>query len=140
MTKPTCGQVNACAFTAVALAGFFALPAQATDGYFSHGYGMKSMGMGGASVAMTDNAFAGANSPAVAACAGTSDNAVKSSNVNFNILAPGGITNHFRLGGTYVLSQKSELTVPYMYATANSVTSASMYNAMGLDVLNGSKV
>lgn len=42
----------------------------ATDGYFSHGYGMKSKGMGGASVAMTDNAFAGANNPAVAAWAG----------------------------------------------------------------------
>jgi long-chain fatty acid transport protein len=44
--------------------------ALATDGYFSHGYGMKSKGMGGASVAMTDNAFAGANNPAIAAWAG----------------------------------------------------------------------
>ena len=44
--------------------------ASATDGYFSHGYGMKSKGMGGASSAMTDNAFAGANNPAVAAWAG----------------------------------------------------------------------
>lgn len=42
----------------------------ATDGYFSHGYGMKAKGMGGASVAMTDSAFAGANNPAVAAWAG----------------------------------------------------------------------
>lgn len=42
----------------------------ATDGYFSHGYGVKAKGMGGASVAMTDNAFAGANNPAVAAWAG----------------------------------------------------------------------
>lgn len=44
--------------------------AWATDGYFPHGYGMKAMGMGGASVAMTDNAFAGANNPATAAFAG----------------------------------------------------------------------
>jgi long-chain fatty acid transport protein len=44
--------------------------ALATNGYFSHGYGMKAKGMGGASVAMTDNAFAGANNPAVAAWAG----------------------------------------------------------------------
>jgi len=44
--------------------------ALATDGYFSHGYGMKAKGMGGASVAMTDNAFAGANNPATAAWAG----------------------------------------------------------------------
>jgi long-chain fatty acid transport protein len=42
----------------------------ATNGYFSHGYGMKAKGMGGASVAMTDNAFAGANNPAIAAWAG----------------------------------------------------------------------
>jgi len=44
--------------------------ALATDGYFSHGYGMKAKGMGGASVAMTDNSFAGANNPAIAAWAG----------------------------------------------------------------------
>lgn len=44
--------------------------AWATDGYFPHGYGMKALGMGGASVAMTDNAFAGANNPATAAYAG----------------------------------------------------------------------
>jgi long-chain fatty acid transport protein len=43
----------------------------ATNGYFSHGYGMKAKGMGGASVAMTDNAFAGANNPAIAAWAGS---------------------------------------------------------------------
>jgi long-chain fatty acid transport protein len=42
-----------------------------TNGYFSHGYGMKAKGMGGASVAMTDNAFAGANNPAIAAWAGS---------------------------------------------------------------------
>lgn len=41
--------------------------AWATDGYFPHGYGMKALGMGGASVAMSDNAFAGANNPATAA-------------------------------------------------------------------------
>ena len=44
--------------------------AWATDGYFSHGYVMKAKGMGGAAVASTDNAFAGANNPATAAWAG----------------------------------------------------------------------
>lgn len=44
--------------------------AYATNGYFPHGYGVKAMGMGGASVAMTDNAFAGANNPAISAWAG----------------------------------------------------------------------
>lgn len=44
--------------------------AQATNGYFAHGYGIKAKGMGGASVAMTHDAFAGANNPAAAAFAG----------------------------------------------------------------------
>ena len=42
----------------------------ATNGYFPHGYGIKAKGMGGASVAMTDNTFAGANNPAISAWAG----------------------------------------------------------------------
>jgi long-chain fatty acid transport protein len=46
------------------------LSAWATDGYFSHGYGMKAKGMGGAAVASMDNTFAGANNPATSAWAG----------------------------------------------------------------------
>jgi long-chain fatty acid transport protein len=38
--------------------------ANATDGYFSHGYGMKAKGRGGASTAMTTDTFGGANNPA----------------------------------------------------------------------------
>lgn len=56
--------------TAVAVAALASTSAFATDGYFPHGYGMKALGMGGASVAMTDNAFAGANNPATAAFSG----------------------------------------------------------------------
>ena len=52
---------------AMALAPF---AAQATDGYFSHGYGMKSKGRAGASTAMTDDTFGGANNPATMAFAG----------------------------------------------------------------------
>ena len=44
--------------------------AHATDGYFPIGYGMKAKGMGGVSLTQTDNAFAGANNPAIAAFAG----------------------------------------------------------------------
>lgn len=40
------------------------LPALATDGYFSHGYGMTAKGMGGAATAMTRDTFGGANNPA----------------------------------------------------------------------------
>jgi long-chain fatty acid transport protein len=47
------------------------LAAQATDGYFTHGYGMKAKGMGGASIAVAgQDAFGGANNPALMAFAG----------------------------------------------------------------------
>ncbi|MEW6131880.1 MAG: outer membrane protein transport protein [Pseudomonadota bacterium] len=54
---------------AVALAGL-SVGAHATNGYFSHGYGMKAKGMAGASTATHDDAFFGANNPAAAAFAG----------------------------------------------------------------------
>lgn len=44
--------------------------ATATDGYFSHGYGMKAKGRGGASTAMTTDAFGGAVNPATMVWAG----------------------------------------------------------------------
>jgi len=52
--------------------GFLALSfsAAATDGYFSHGYGMKAKGRAGVSIAMTDDAFGGANNPATMVWAG----------------------------------------------------------------------
>jgi long-chain fatty acid transport protein len=57
---------------AACVAAAFAVPATAfaTDGYFSHGYGMKAKGRGGASVAMIGDAFGGANNPATMAYAG----------------------------------------------------------------------
>jgi long-chain fatty acid transport protein len=57
---------------ASALFAAFAIPtlALATDGYYPHGYGMKSKGMGGTSVARTDDAFGGANNPASMVWAG----------------------------------------------------------------------
>jgi long-chain fatty acid transport protein len=45
--------------------------ALATDGYFSHGYGMKAKGRGGASTAMTTDAFGGATNPATMVYAGS---------------------------------------------------------------------
>jgi long-chain fatty acid transport protein len=59
--------------TLVALATAAALaPAtsSATDGYFSHGYGMKAKGRGGASTAMTTDSFGGAVNPATMVFAG----------------------------------------------------------------------
>ena len=52
-------------------AGCFApLMSHATDGYFSHGYGMKAKGMGGASLATAQDSFGGANNPASMVFAG----------------------------------------------------------------------
>jgi long-chain fatty acid transport protein len=59
--------LRATVFVAVLASGSVAW---ATDGYFPHGYGMQSLGMGGASVAVTGNTFAGANNPALAAFGG----------------------------------------------------------------------
>lgn len=54
---------------ALAIAGL-SVSAHATNGYFSHGYGMKAKGMAGASTTNTDDAFFGANNPAAAAFVG----------------------------------------------------------------------
>ena len=56
-------------FVGLALAGLTG-SAFATNGYFSHGYGMKAKGMAGASTAMHEDAFGGANNPAAMAFAG----------------------------------------------------------------------
>jgi long-chain fatty acid transport protein len=46
------------------------LLAHATDGYFSHGYGMQAKGMGGASTAVAESAFGAASNPATMAFVG----------------------------------------------------------------------
>ncbi|HSH06180.1 MAG TPA: porin [Burkholderiales bacterium] len=56
---------------ALAAAGVFGSQAAlATDGYFQHGYGMKAKGRGGASTAMTTDAYGGAVNPATMAFVG----------------------------------------------------------------------
>jgi long-chain fatty acid transport protein len=47
-----------------AAAALAALPALATNGYFPHGYGMKSLGMGGTSTALAQDSMGGATNPA----------------------------------------------------------------------------
>ena len=49
---------------AAVLLAMASIGAHATDGYFSHGYGMKAKGMGGASTTYTNDVFGGANNPA----------------------------------------------------------------------------
>ncbi|MBS3916347.1 MAG: outer membrane protein transport protein [Sulfuritalea sp.] len=50
--------------TAAALAMALAPAAWATNGYFSHGYGMKAKGMGGVGIALPQDALAAATNPA----------------------------------------------------------------------------
>lgn len=51
--------------------GALLLPAaHATNGYFPHGFGIKAKGMGGASIATANDAFAGVNNPGKATFAG----------------------------------------------------------------------
>ena len=54
----------------LALAAAAPFAAHATDGYFSHGYGMQAKGMGGASTAVAESAFGAASNPATMAFAG----------------------------------------------------------------------
>ena len=55
---------------AALVAALVPLAAYGTDGYFSHGYGMKAKGMAGTAIAVTGDAFGGANNPATMAFAG----------------------------------------------------------------------
>jgi long-chain fatty acid transport protein len=55
---------------AVLIAAMLPFAAHATDGYLQHGYGMKAKGMAGASIAVAQDAFGGANNPATMAFAG----------------------------------------------------------------------
>ena len=47
-----------------------ATPALATNGYFPHGYGLKAKGMGGASLALSQDSLGGATNPAAMVWAG----------------------------------------------------------------------
>ncbi len=55
----------------LALGAVLAPAAMATNGYFPHGFGIKAQGMGGASIATANDAFAGVNNPASAVFAGS---------------------------------------------------------------------
>jgi len=73
-----------------------------------------------------------------------SQNPVTANDVTFNILAPGVITTHVTLGGTYALSPSTEMTVAYMHAPRQSVTGGSIFggtetigmsqNSLGLQI------
>lgn len=50
--------------------GLLAQAAQATNGYFTHGYGVKAQGMGGVGIALPQDALAAASNPAGMALVG----------------------------------------------------------------------
>ena len=52
--------------------------------------------------------------------------------VTFNIIAPGVIEQHLTLGLTWILQNKSELTVSYMHAFSNTVTGPSATALLGV--------
>ncbi|MDO9474358.1 MAG: outer membrane protein transport protein [Caulobacter sp.] len=86
-------------FAFMALAGL-AGSAFATNGYFSHGYGMKAKGMGGAATATHDDAFFGANNPAAAAFAGNRID------LGMDLFSP--IREYTRVGGALPGSAESD--------------------------------
>ena len=55
---------GAAAVAAAFIPLLLASPAQATNGYFSHGYGIKAIGMAGAGIALPQDAIAAAMNPA----------------------------------------------------------------------------
>ena len=57
-------------------------------------------------------------------------NPIRSSDVTFNVLAPGVMTSHYTAGFSYALAKDSELVGAFMYAPRNSVTGASLFNAV----------
>jgi long-chain fatty acid transport protein len=60
-------------------------------------------------------------------------NPIRSSDVTFNILAPGVMTNHYTAGFTYALGKDSELNGAAMYAPRQSVSGTSMFASTGTE-------
>jgi long-chain fatty acid transport protein len=57
-------------------------------------------------------------------------NPIRSTDVTFNILAPGVMTNHYTVGFTHALDKDSELTGSLMVAPRRTVTGPSLFNAV----------
>jgi long-chain fatty acid transport protein len=55
-------------------------------------------------------------------------NPVSGANITPNILAPGVMTTHLTMGGTYALTPKSELSWAVAYAPRVTVTGSSLFN------------
>ncbi len=58
------------------------------------------------------------------------DNPIRGSDVSFNILAPGVVTDHWTAGFTWALSAKNEISGSLMKATRQDVSGSSLFNAL----------
>jgi long-chain fatty acid transport protein len=58
------------------------------------------------------------------------DNPITPSDVTFNILAPGVMKDHYTAGFTWAMGSGSEVTGALMFAPRQSVTGASLFNAV----------
>ena len=81
--------------------------ALATDGYFSHGYGTKAKGMGGASTAVSQDAFGGANNPATLLWAGNQ------LEIGVDAFMPDRKTDYYPMPG-YTITADSESDIFYI--------------------------
>ena len=58
------------------------------------------------------------------------DNPIRSSDVTFNIVAPGVMTSHYTLGFTQAMGNDSEFSGAFMFAPRRTVTGPSLFNAV----------
>jgi long-chain fatty acid transport protein len=59
-------------------------------------------------------------------------NPVQSSEMTFNIIAPGVVKDHVTLGFTYAVAKDQALTMAYGHAFKNSVSGPSLFNSFGI--------
>lgn len=81
------------------------IQSHATNGYFSHGYGIKSKGRGGTSIAYSDDTFGGANNPASMVLVG---DRVDVDVTLFSPIREANRTDCDAFGGIYNFSSKSK--------------------------------
>jgi long-chain fatty acid transport protein len=125
-----------------ALCGFMASGAMATNGYFSHGYGIKSKALAGAGVAVPLDSLTAASNPAAMVFLGQrADLAVSifNPNRNYNVTgAPSGFPGTFPLAPGEVESDSKYFVIPslganWMLESGNGSLGASIYGNGGMN-------
>lgn len=126
---------------AVAVAGMFAAPvAQATNGYFAHGYSTKEKGLAGAGVAYSQDAMAPATNPAgIMAVGERMDIGVALFSPSRTYTSTGGPSGGaaFSVGPQSIESENEQFLIPHFARTwsldANSAIGISLYGNGGMD-------